>query len=266
MRSLSKSKWMEAVQSYVLYFFSTPCWGGCMRCFWKWWSTAGDSPTGVCLLGPYCPVYGVGALVFLLAFSRLMAKREPAWFRWEAGAGVPGRMIAATAIELATSYLLEALTGAWPWQTYRDYAINFEGRIALSPLHPLRLGGLLFLYVLQPLFHRLVHSLSPLGAPRGLHRRSGAAGCGLRRAVVPVMPPAALIKRGLTWSVLFCSSIIFSRYCWMRGNVSSLRSCSTLQASSEATSGVTPRRTKSLRGSCADRRHGWPLPTCFHSE
>lgn len=62
------------------------------------------------LLGPYCPVYGVGALVFLLAFSRLMAKREPSvdscWVK-------PvlvflGCMIAATAIELATSYLLEA--------------------------------------------------------------------------------------------------------------------------------------------------------------
>ncbi len=72
-----------------------------------------------------------------------------------------GCMITATAIELATSYILEALTGAWPWQTYRDYAINFEGRIALSPPIRFGLGGLLFLYVLQPLFRRLVHSLSP---------------------------------------------------------------------------------------------------------
>lgn len=46
-------------------------------------------------------------------------------------------------------------------ETYRDYAINFEGRIALSPSIRFGLGGLLFLYVLQPLFHRLVHSLSP---------------------------------------------------------------------------------------------------------
>ena len=91
-----------------------------------------------------------------------MAKREPAWFRWVKPVLVfLGCMIAATAIELATSYLLEALTGAWPWQTYLDYSINFEGRIALSPSIRFGLGGLLFLYVLQPLFHRLVHSLSP---------------------------------------------------------------------------------------------------------
>ena len=137
MRSLSKSKWMEAVQSYVLYFFFYSMLGWLYEVFlevvvYRW----GFTNRGV-LLGPYCPVYGVGALVFL------------------------GCMIAATAIELATSYLLEALTGAWPWQTYRDYAINFEGRIALSPSIRFGLGGLLFLYVLQPLFHRLVHSLSP---------------------------------------------------------------------------------------------------------
>ena len=134
MRSLSKSKWMEAVQSYVLYFFFYSMLGWLYEVFlevvvYRW----GFTNRGV-LLGPYCPVYGVGALVFLLAFSRLMAKREPAWFRWVKPVLVfLGCMIAATAIELATSYLLEALTGAWPWQTYRDYAINFEGRIALSP-------------------------------------------------------------------------------------------------------------------------------------
>ena len=65
-----------------------------------------------------------------------------------------------TAIELAASYLLEALTGAWPWQTYLDYAVNFQGRIALSPSIRFGLGGLVFLYILQPLFERLIGRLS----------------------------------------------------------------------------------------------------------
>ena len=74
MRSLSKSKWMEAVQSYVLYFFFYSVLGWLYEVFlevvvYRW----GFTNRGV-LLGPYCPVYGVGALVFLLAFSRLMAK------------------------------------------------------------------------------------------------------------------------------------------------------------------------------------------------
>ena len=62
-------------------------------------------------------------------------------------------------VELAASYLLEALTGAWPWQTYLDYAVNFQGRIALSPSLRFGLGGLACLYILQPLFERLIGRL-----------------------------------------------------------------------------------------------------------
>ena len=64
-------------------------------------------------------------------------------------------LLIATSLELATSYILEAITGSWPWQTYVDYKINFQGRIALSPSVRFGLGGVLFLYVLQPLFEKL---------------------------------------------------------------------------------------------------------------
>ena len=162
MRYLSKAQRIEAVESYVLYFFLYSVLGWLYEVFlevvvYRW----GFTNRGV-LFGPYCPVYGVGALVFLLCFSRLMERREPAWLRRVKPVLIfLGCMIVATAIELVTSYILEAITGAWPWQTYLDYAINFEGRIALSPSIRFGLGGLLFLYVLQPLFRRLAKSLSP---------------------------------------------------------------------------------------------------------
>ena len=41
-----------------------------------------------------------------------------------------------------------------------DYGINFQGRIALSPSVRFGLGGLLFLFVLQPLFERATGRLS----------------------------------------------------------------------------------------------------------
>ena len=75
-------------------------------------------------------------------------------------------MLIATAIELGTSYLLEALTGSWPWQTYADYAINFEARIALSPSVRFGLGGVFFLYILQPLFEKLTKRLGDKGTAR----------------------------------------------------------------------------------------------------
>ncbi len=114
------------------------------------------------LHGPYCPVYGVGALAFLLCFHRLMAQKEPRWLRLLKPLIIfLGCMAVATGIELVTSYLLEWLTGSWPWQTYVDYGMNFQGRIALSPSVRFGLGGVFFLFVLQPLFQRMVGALSP---------------------------------------------------------------------------------------------------------
>lgn len=157
-----RTRW-EAVQALFFYFLLYSILGWVYEVFlevvvYRW----GYSDRGV-LLGPYCPVYGVGALAFLLCFGWLLKMEGGRLFRW---AGRPlalfaGCMTVATAIELATSYILEALTGSWPWQTYVDYAVNFQGRIALSPSVRFGLGGLLFLLVLQPLFERLAGAISP---------------------------------------------------------------------------------------------------------
>ena len=72
-------------------------------------------------------------------------------------------MLIATAIELGTSYILEYTIGSWPWQTYADYAINFEARVALSPSIRFGLGGVLFLYVLQPVFEKICEKIGDSG-------------------------------------------------------------------------------------------------------
>lgn len=72
-----------------------------------------------------------------------------------------GCMVSATLVELGASYLCQALTGSWPWQTYVNYRYHFQGRIALSPSIRFGLGGLFFLYVLQPLLDRGLAALSP---------------------------------------------------------------------------------------------------------
>jgi uncharacterized membrane protein len=121
----------------------------------------GFSNRGV-LFGPYSPIYGEGAMLFLLCFRPFMKCEVSAWLRRARPLLIfLGCMVVATLVELATSYLLEWLSGSWPWQTYVDYALNFQGRIALSPSLRFGLGGLLFLYVLQPLFEKLIGRLSP---------------------------------------------------------------------------------------------------------
>ena len=119
----------------------------------------GFSNRGI-LFGPYLPVYGFGSLTFILCFYRLLKDKSlkkkilyiPIIFL--------GCMLVATAIELVTSYICEFFTGSWPWQTYASYKYNFEARIALSPSIRFGIGGVIFLYVLQPLFDKLLAKIS----------------------------------------------------------------------------------------------------------
>lgn len=106
------------------------------------------------LFGPYCPIYGFGALLFIACLSRLMRMKKGKIFNYIKPFIIfVLSMALATALELMTSYLLEFFVGAWPWQTYLNYKINFQGRIALSPSIRFGLGGLLILYVIQPFFY-----------------------------------------------------------------------------------------------------------------
>ena len=156
---MEKEKNKNQIKKYFIYFMFYAIIGWIYEVFlevvvYKW----GFTNRGV-LFGPYCPVYGVGALAFIFTIYRLIngtsLKKKiimlPVVFL--------GCMFIATAIELLTSYICEAIMGYWPWQTYSDYAINFQGRIALSPSIRFGLGGILFLYVLQPLFEKICNSL-----------------------------------------------------------------------------------------------------------
>jgi len=108
------------------------------------------------LLGPYLPVYGFGAIAFVLTVYRLIQNKPAKTKIIIIPVVFLGCALIATLIELLTSYALEAIMGSWPWQTYaRDYAIQFQGRVALSPSIRFGLGGAVFLYILQPLFERL---------------------------------------------------------------------------------------------------------------
>ena len=149
------------VQRYFLFFMLCAVIGWVYEVFlevvvYRW----GFSNRGV-LFGPYCPIYGVGILTFLLCFHKLLEKKTPTWLRVVKPLLLfVGCTLVATAIELAASYLLEWLTGSWPWMTYADYAIHFQARIALSPSVRFGLGGLLFLYGVYPLFQKGVSKLS----------------------------------------------------------------------------------------------------------
>lgn len=150
---LSSLKQKQTIQKLFLCFMMYAVLGWCYEVvletfIYKW----GFSNRGV-LFGPYCPVYGVGALTFQLLFGRLKKKKvSPMWEIVKVVVIFLGCMVAATLIELAASYILEAATGTWPWTTYADYKYNYQARIALSTSLRFGLGGVIFMYLVQPLF------------------------------------------------------------------------------------------------------------------
>lgn len=150
---------IKFIQQHYLYFMMYAIFGWCYEIFlevviYRW----GFCDRGV-LFGPYCPVYGFGALLFIFCVRPLI-KNKP---KRKQLLMIPLVFllcgIAATLLELFTSYLCEWFTGSWPWQTYSEYAINFQGRIALSPSIRFGIGGVLFLYILQPIFEKLINKL-----------------------------------------------------------------------------------------------------------
>ncbi len=107
------------------------------------------------LIGPYCPVYGVGTLLFLFTVYFIIKDKPlknkilllPVVFTLCA--------LIAAAVELAVSYLCEAVIGYIPWD-YTMYKYSFQARIALSTSVRFGLGGVLFLYIVQPFMERLL--------------------------------------------------------------------------------------------------------------
>ena len=122
MRSLSKSKWMEAVQSYVLYFFFYSVLGWLYEVFlevvvYRW----GFTNRGV-LLGPYCPVYGVGALL-IVHLPAAVRSRPVLLFLLGT--------LAATGAEYAMDWLYEKALGVHFWN-YSALPGNLNGRVCLA--------------------------------------------------------------------------------------------------------------------------------------
>ena len=147
----------QVMQKLFLCFWMYAILGWCYEVFlevvvYKWgFHNRGN------MFGPYCPIYGVGALLFLLCFGRLMKKKDVKWLNiFKPVLIFLGCMAIATLVELIATYILEATTGSWPRQTYARYKYNFQARIALSTSLRFGLGGWVFMYIVQPFFDRLL--------------------------------------------------------------------------------------------------------------
>ena len=102
------------------------------------------------LLGPYCPIYGVGALGGYLFLSGY-ADEPIALFTLA--------MVGASIIEYLTSVIMEKIFKA-RWWDYSNQPFNIEGRICLKNSVLFGIMGLLFVYFVKPFYEHIVSLVS----------------------------------------------------------------------------------------------------------
>lgn len=98
------------------------------------------------LIGNYCPIYGCGALYMYFFLNRYY--NDPVVLFVMA-------LVGTSLLEYLTSYLMEKIFKA-RWWDYSNEPFNLEGRVCLVNAILFGMLGMLFIYVLNPIFMDLI--------------------------------------------------------------------------------------------------------------
>ena len=109
------------------------------------------------LLGPYCPIYGCGATMLIIALS-YMEKGNVSHKYLKIFVGC---MIVFTLFEYITGYALEALFKIRCWDYPNDF-MNINGRVSLLYCFMWGLAGILFTKLLYPHYKKGCKALDKL--------------------------------------------------------------------------------------------------------
>ena len=102
------------------------------------------------LIGPYCPIYGVGLLI-IINFLKSYVDSYIIVF-------VMSMFICMT-LEYLTSYVMEKLFNA-RWWDYSDKKFNINGRVCLETTIPFGLGGMAIMYIVNPFLDKILNLFS----------------------------------------------------------------------------------------------------------
>ena len=103
------------------------------------------------LIGPYCPIYGVGFLGITLLLKKYMVHPIGLFFL------IIGLC---SAIEYITSLIMEKLFKA-RWWDYSNRLLNIDGRVCLINSLGFGVLGMLALYYINPYVEKIINSFSP---------------------------------------------------------------------------------------------------------
>ena len=92
------------------------------------------------LIGPYCPIYGVGCLLIIILLKKYTDDFILLFIM---------SMLICSLLEYLTSYVMEKLFNA-RWWNYSNRKFNINGRVCLETLIPFGIFGSLILLVVNP--------------------------------------------------------------------------------------------------------------------
>lgn len=105
------------------------------------------------LIGPYCPIYGYGAI--LITFLLKKYTNDPIALFFMA-------IIICGTLEYLTSYFMEKIFKA-RWWDYSQRKFNINGRICLETLIPFGIAGTFILYIANPFIMKYINMIPELG-------------------------------------------------------------------------------------------------------
>ena len=101
------------------------------------------------LIGPYCPVYGIGCTLMIILLSKYLDDIVVLFFMC---------IVTFSILEYMTSFAMEKLFKA-RWWDYSNKRFNINGRICLETMIPFGLGGVFIMYVVNPVIMYVLTSM-----------------------------------------------------------------------------------------------------------
>lgn len=132
---------LHTIEIYFLLFLTYAFLGWCMEVTCKLIQFKRFINRGF-LVGPYCPIYGWGALAITLLLQRYTNDSIVLFVM---------AVIVCSFIEYFTSYFMEKKYHA-RWWDYSNKKFNINGRICLDTMIPFGILGLFIMYVSNPFF------------------------------------------------------------------------------------------------------------------
>ena len=129
----------HSIATYFLYFIIIAICGWIMEVTLQLIQKRKFSDRGF-LIGPYCPIYGIGAVLITICLTKL--EEYPV-------ALFAVAILICGVLEYFTSYIMEKIFHA-RWWDYSENKFNINGRVCLETIIPFGILGILLIYFVNP--------------------------------------------------------------------------------------------------------------------